>query len=205
MSSLISITRDAPAFTAATAARPHPDRYVGDVQRRHSGEELSGVGRDTEHQVGVKRGDHLEVSLVGEFGCVFTRLLEVATGLDEGRAERTHRRVLARTVAVGNDDLDIDTECPSGERNALTMIAACCADQPPRLSGAVDRLGDVTIDVHQSAAHLEGSRRRVVLVLDPDVCAELVCQHRPRELRRRRHELGHQRRRPVEFVERKRE
>ena len=57
------------------------------------------------------------------------------------------------------------------------------------------------VEHHQATAHLEGARRRVVLVLDPDLAAQLVGQQRPGVLGRRRHHAVDRVRGALEILE----
>ena len=168
-------------------ARAHADRNVDHVEVQRAGQELAGVGGDAEHEVGVIRRHHVQIALVGEPLRVLASRLEVMTLLDQNRAERAHRSVLVRAVAVRHDDRDVDAERPTGERQALAVVAPRRADQRPGRQAASSRLTRVPIDVHQAATHLERAGRRVVLVLDPHLGTELVGQHRPGVLRGRRH------------------
>ncbi len=129
----------------------------------------------------MERRHGLETALLGQHHRVLARGLEVDTVFDQLGSERTHRRVLVGTVAVRRDDRHRHAGCSTGERQALAMVAASGADDPTHLRP----LAHEPIDVDQPAAHLERAGRRAVLVLQPDLGADLCTQQWPGELRRR--------------------
>jgi hypothetical protein len=95
--------------------------------------------------------------------------------LDEVGAERTHGGVLVGVVAERDDDVDGQTRGASGERQALPVVAGGRRDD----AGGVRASAQQPIDEHQPAANLERADRQVVLVLDPDVRAEVFGEQRP--------------------------
>src|SRR5262249_34587449 len=84
-----------------------------------------------------------------------------------------------------------------GKGDALAVIAPRCRDQARR----VGALAFQAIDIGEPAADLEGSDRRMVLMLDGDGRAEPLRQQRPGMGSRRRHRLPHPLMRLFEFPE----
>ena len=103
--------------------------------------------------------------------------------LDQVGAERPHRAVLLDRIAARHEDRRLHAVTARGECEALAVIAAGRRNQPGRRGP----LALEAIDIDQSAAHLEGADRGVVLVLDDDRRAEPLRQQRPGMRRRRRH------------------
>ena len=118
---------------------------------------------------------------------MFERVLEVDAVFDQVGPEAAHRRVLLGTVAVRHDDGDRHTGRPTRERDALAVVASGCGDD----TANGWPFSDQAIDVHQSAAHLEGTSRRAVLVLQPHLRTDVPAEQWPGELRCRRHVVGH--------------
>jgi hypothetical protein len=164
-------------------ARAHADGHVHDIELAGRGEQLVRVRRHAEAQVLVERWHGLEAALLGDFGEVLARRLEVDAVFDQFGAEAVHRRVLVRAVAVRHDDRDGQSRRPTGEREALPVIAAGGADDPANLGSFTHQ----AVDVDQAAAHLERAGGRAVLVLDPHLGTEGLAEQGPHELRRRGH------------------
>ena len=123
----------------------------------------------------------MQPPLPGEPHRLLARGLEVLPVLDELRSERPHGGVLLPRIAVRHDDRDREAETPPGEGEALAVIAARRRDEAlGRRLAAHER-----VDIGQAAAHLEGARRLMVLVLDDDLGAEARRKQRPGEGRRR--------------------
>lgn len=111
--------------------------------------------------------------------------LEVLAVHDELDAQCAHRRVLVFAVAVRHHDHGAESKPARRESDGLPVIAARRTDHARyRRSAARERL-----EVHQSATHLERARRREVLVLGPDVCADGVTELWPPDARRGQHRL----------------
>jgi hypothetical protein len=88
--------------------------------------------------------------------------------LDQLGAEREHHRVFLSRVAVRHDDGHRHTGAPARESQRLAVIAAGRADD-----AAHGRpLSLEAIEIDDAAPHLEGTDRRVVLMLDHDLEAE---------------------------------
>ena len=103
--------------------------------------------------------------------------------LDELGAKRPHGRVLLHRIALRHDDGGGNAGLGRGKRDALAMIAARGADHSLHTGGVVLEL----VNIDQSAAHLEGADRRVVLVLHPGLAPSAPGEQRPSILRRGRH------------------
>ncbi|MOA27307.1 hypothetical protein D3C78_1481750 [compost metagenome] len=99
--------------------------------------------------------------------------------LDQVGAEAAHRRVLLAAVAVGHDDGGVHAMTCRGEGDGLAVVAAGGADHPARSF----RLLAEALEIHQPATQLEGTHRRVVLVLDPGFATQRLAEQRPAELR----------------------
>src|ERR1700682_2843525 len=98
--------------------------------------------------------------LIGDLG----GCLKVASVLDDFDAERAHRGVLAGAVTDWYDDGGSDIVLARGIAYCLAVIASCCRDDTCWLLPGAQKL----VQVDETAAHLECSRRPVVLVLYPD-------------------------------------
>ena len=161
-------------------AGAEPDRHVNRVEIGHRAEEFQRVGADAAHEALVEGGNHHQVPLGRERLRVVERGLEIRAVDHELAAERSHRRVLAGGVALRHHEGRLEAEPGRGEGNALAVIA------PGGGGHARDRAVPAQV-VHENepAPHLEGTDRRVVLVLDPDFGAGALCQQRPGDLRRR--------------------
>src|SRR5204863_5458440 len=96
-----------------------------------------------------------------------TRLVEIATELDDLGAERAHRGVLFRIVADRNDDRARHTFTLTCERDRLAMIPRARRDDAAPLVGRQSR------DQVQATADLECAGGIVILMLDVDVEAGL--------------------------------
>src|SRR5436190_4346919 len=124
----------------------------------------------------------------------FQRRLKVVTAFDQLHSQRAHSRILRLTVAVRHHDCRGDTESRRREANRLTMVTASRGNYPLEI-----RLGAAQmLEVHESAANLECSDRRLILVLHPHGCSATRVQERPALLRRWSHGAIHHPRRRLE-------
>src|SRR4051812_32343789 len=131
----------------------------------------------------MKRRHEFEAGGGGAAIRLFASGLKVLTMLDEFGAQRLHGAILLDRIAARHQDRHGHAVTARGEGQALAMIAARRRDQS-RGAGA---LAPHPVDIDQSAAHLEGCGRRVVLMLDDHACTEAFRQQRPRMRRRRLH------------------
>jgi len=92
--------------------------------------------------------------------------------LDQIRAERPHRAVLLDRIARWHEDHRLQAVPACRESKALAVIAAGRGNQ----SCHRGPLSLEAVDIGQAAAHLEGTDRSVVLVLDHDRRAEPLRQ-----------------------------
>src|SRR5665213_1952371 len=113
--------------------------------------------------------------------------LKILAVLDKLGAESAYRAILLDRIAVGNIDRHRHTVTACRKGETLAMIAACRRNDPGRARPFTLQ----TIEIDQSAAHLESAGRRMVLMLDNDRRAEPLRQHRPGIRRRRRHRPAH--------------
>ena len=95
-----------------------------------------------------------------------------------------------------HDYRDRNPELPSGEREALAVIAPRCADD----SLCLDSLVPETIQVRKPAAHFECADRSMVLVLDDKLDPIAAPKQRPGVLRCWRHDRPHHARRLLQIV-----
>jgi hypothetical protein len=93
---------------------------------------------------------------------VLTRLVEIASVLDDLSTQRPHRRVLVRIVPHRNDNAAGDAKCAAGERNRLTVVARTRRDH----ASAPFIVRELRDEV-QATANLERAGWIVVLVFHP--------------------------------------
>src|SRR5580698_929987 len=99
---------------------------------------------------------------------VFKRSLKIVTMLDQFGSKRLHRAVFFATVAMRHDDRGLETDTVSGEGDALSMIPPRCSHNTfDGWSGAFE-----PVHINSGATQLERSDGRVVLMFDPDLCAD---------------------------------
>ena len=169
-----------------TDPRAQADRNIDRVELTRCAEQLVGVRGDTTTQLAIERGHSFEATLLGDHHRMLECGLEVDAVFDQLGTEAAHRRVLVGAVAVRHDDGDRHTCSPTGERKALAMIAAGCGDD----TANGRPLACQSIDVDQSTADLERTRRCAVLVLEPHLGTDMRTEQRPGELWCRQHEAG---------------
>ena len=161
--------RDQPARAASAA-----DGHEHDVDVRERFEDLERIRADARNQVGLVGGVHVaQVLGVALRFHELAGLVEVAAVLDERRAPGAHHRVLGRVVVAGTTSV----------HGTPARAAAKAIDWPwfPVVAEITPRarsLGRQARDQIETAAHLEGAGRVVVLVLDPDVETQLLRQQR---------------------------
>ena len=109
---------------AAADPRALADRDVEHVEVGVLAHEFEGVGRHAERETAVKGGDHVQPALVREPRGLLARGLEILAVLDQLGSERPHGGVLLARIAVRRDDRDEEAEAPSGEGEALPVVAA---------------------------------------------------------------------------------
>src|SRR5262249_44449295 len=129
--------------------------------------ELERIARDSHGEVAVEGRHRMEPALAREIAGVLESRLEVVPVLDELAALGAHGRILLAAVALRHHDDRAKTDTAAGEGDALAMVAAGRRDDASDLGFAPLELGHVD----ETAADLEGAKRRVVLVLDPDLAA----------------------------------
>jgi len=96
---------------------------------------------------------------------LFPRRLKIVAVFDQFSPERSHRGVLLYRIATWHVDRHRQSRAASREREALAVIAAGRRNQSLGMRlPATER-----IDERQSAPHLEGAGRIVILVLDDDL------------------------------------
>ena len=151
----------------AADARAQSDRHIDRVEWWRCPEEFERIGSHARHQIAMEGGDHDQASLVRELRRRFPGGIEIVPRLDQFGSEGAHGCVLLDRIAVGHDDRGGDAGSGRRQRDALAVIAAGRADDA-RGSG---RPALQAVHEDQPAAHLEGTGRRVVLVLDPGLAA----------------------------------
>ena len=114
-------------------------------------------------------------------------LVVVRADLDEFRAPAEHRGVLLDAVALGREHRHRHAARHGGEGHALAVVAARRRDHPARQFVGPGEF----VQQHETAAHLERTGGRVVLVLHPDLAASAAAEPRPTVLRGRRHAAPH--------------
>jgi len=107
--------------------------------------------------------------------------------LDQFGAERPHRAVLFDRVAVRHADRGPQAVTGRGKGETLAVIATRGGDDSRR----VGLLALQAFHIDEPAAHLEGTDRRMVLVLDHHARAKPLGKQGPGVRRRRRHRLPH--------------
>ena len=113
--------------------------------------------------------------------------VEIIAEFHQLRPEGAHGRVLLHRVAARDIDLRGQPRRRRGPGLALPVIAARGRADTAHLGMGVPE----PVDEGQRAAHLERTRGRVVLVLDPDLGAQALGQKRPGVLRGGRHVCRH--------------
>ena len=164
-------------------ARSAADRRIDGIEVPDRAKELEGVRCDAGAELGSERTDELEALVARTAGRVNPGLVEIAAVLDQLGAQLAHRRVLFDGVAERHDDHAAQVVAPRREREALAVVAACCADDPLWPRRALGKQADEV----EPAAHLERADRGMVFVLHPYLAAGALREERPRILRRRRH------------------
>src|SRR5262245_20924218 len=129
----------------------------------------------------------------GSFLC----LVEVSAMLDELGADCAHRRVFLSRVAVRHYDRHSNAGVCSGESQRLAVVTARGGHDPSHLRPRA--LESVKID--NAATQLEGTYRRVVLVLYDDFHTGQRLEQRPSILWRRRNDRANQRNHVVKLSE----
>ncbi len=132
----------------------------------------------------MERRHHQEPALFGNLHRHVPRLVEIPAALDQLRAEGAHGSVLLGGIAFRHDDCRRDAGAARRIGNALTVIAARCADEA---FGPLARF-QKGVDIDKPAADLERACGRMVFMLDHGEGAGALGKQRPRILRRRRHD-----------------
>ena len=168
------------AADARAAADRHVDRVeIGDA----SGTARVHSSTPPAHELDVKGGTGNSSSLSAIRIASSRRLVEVVAELGQLGAEGAHRGVLLDRVAARHEDAGDEPRGRRRPRLALPVVAAGGGDDAAR----VRVLAPQPVDEGDPAAHLEGTGRGVVLVLDDDVRAGAGGERRPGVLRRGRH------------------
>ena len=123
----------------------------------------------------MKRRNQIEPRALSNPNRFFPRRLEIVAVLDQFSPERSHRSVFLHRIAARHVDRHRQSRAASREREALAVIAAGRRNQPLGMGlPATER-----IDERQSAPHLEGAGRVVVLVLDDYLGPQTAREQRP--------------------------
>ncbi|MNH23580.1 hypothetical protein D3C79_834840 [compost metagenome] len=99
---------------------------------------------------------------------LFTGLVKVCAVLDQLRAKGPHRRIFFPRIALRHNNDDRQPRITRRQGHALPMIATGCGDQPANLRLLLQQ----PLHIQQAPTYLEGTGRRVVLMLDPDVAPQ---------------------------------
>ena len=174
------------ASDQAADATTHAHRHVHHVQLGYRGEQLQRVSGHAEDQVRVEWRHHLQVALGRQLLRVLASGLVVVSTLDHSCAEPAHRRILVRVVARWHHDRHRHAGRATRVSQALAMVSGRRGDDAARLTALA-----APMEVGEAAPHLERTGRRVVLVLDPHLRAELLGEQGPGVLRRRWHMRAH--------------
>ena len=110
----------------------------------------------------MERRHDVEVARLGETVGLVLRFVEVDTMFDQLGAERAHRLVLLDRVAMRDQNDAPEADGGGGARDRLAVIAARRRDHARDLRAGAHQL----IHIDDTAAHLEGPDRRMILVLD---------------------------------------
>ena len=183
---------------AAADARSLADRNVEHVEVRALAQELERIGRDAEREIAMEGRNRMQAARFREPHRFLARGLKVMPELDELGAERAHGGVLLARIALRREDRHLQAGAPPGEGEALAVIAARRRDEAPRLRLAPHE----RVDISEPAAHLEGARRLVVLVLHHDLGLKPLGEERPGKSRRRAQGPEHDLVRPAHFLKR---
>src|ERR1019366_7095823 len=167
--------------------RPHADRHKRHVDCLHRAEQFPRIRRRPLPQPLVKRR-HVVVPLrLRPAVSLLPRLLEILSVLHQPGAQRSHRPILPRTVAVRHIHHRVHPFAPRRERHRLPEVPARGRYRHPRRAARFPQ----SPEIHQAAADLEGPQRPVILVLHPDLAPRPLTQQGPAILRRGRHRLIH--------------
>ena len=128
----------------------------------------------------MERRHRMQPFLGGELAGKHQGLLKLAPVLDKFRAERPHRVVLLGIVAMRHHDHGPQSVQLRGKRDRLPVIPRGRSDHTAHAGFGAFQL----VHVNEPAANLEGTHRRVVLVLQPQFAAEFVFEQRPATGRR---------------------
>jgi hypothetical protein len=112
--------------------------------------------------------------------------LKILAVLDQVRPECPHGAIFLDRIAIRHEDGHRHAVAARRESQTLAVISCCGRDQ----SGGVWPLALQAIDIDESAPHLEGAGRRMVLMLDDSGRTEPLGQQRPLMRRGRRHGRG---------------
>jgi hypothetical protein len=131
--------------------------------------------------------DELEAALLGQLRRKLLRVIEIAAVLDQFGTEGPHRGILLDRVAARHHDRGMHPEVTRRERETLAVVP------PGRAEDAADvrTLSCKAVEIDETASHLEGADRRVVLVLHDDRAPEPPGEKRPRVLGRGGHGRVH--------------
>ena len=160
-------------------------------------QQLERVGRDAEREIAVEGRHGVQPARLCEPHGLLARILEILAVFDQLRAERAHRGVLLARIAVRDDNRHREAGAPSGEGEALAVIAARRRDQAFRLRRAAHE----RVYIGEAAANLERAGRLVVLVLDHNLGADPFAKQRPGKSRRRPQRPLHDLMRPPQLIE----
>src|SRR4029078_271305 len=117
--------------------------------------------------------------------------VEIDSKFDHAGAEGTHGRVLVGRVALRHDERRAhatalrpeDRRATAPARARIAYRLAVIAARGGHHARTIRLLAPQPVEIHQTTAHLESSRGRVILVLDPYLAAGALAQFRPGVLR----------------------
>ena len=164
------------------------DRHVDGVEVGDGAEELERVGGDAGDELALERSDEFAGPPLAREPAAYTRASSKSRPCSISSAPSARIAAFFSTeLPKGHDDHAAQAVAPGGEREALAVVAARCADHARRARRARRELRDEV----EPAAHLERAGRRVVLVLHPDLAAGAPGDERPGVLRRGGHRRVH--------------
>ncbi|MNY46659.1 hypothetical protein D3C86_1818580 [compost metagenome] len=106
-------------------------------------------------------------------------LVEVLAILDQLGTQGTHGGIFLQGVALRHHDDDRQTNAARSQGQALAMVAARGRYQPAYTRQAFTQC----LDIQQATADFEGTGRRMVFMLDPDLTPQPLGQAWPCILR----------------------